>query len=145
PAKNVYPAPAHEFRRNPGADPARLGPLLLHQLGVEEILMHADPARAPGLRALVQALPANVRGHRNLQRQRSPQESQVLGQMDRPADTQSIQGKAHAGTGSSSLGSSSASARPTLRQYGEGPANPRSLSRPLPSRFKTGFCIDGLR
>jgi len=60
--------------------------------------MHAESACAPGLRFSLQALPADVRGHRYLHGQRTQKEVQDLGAMDGKAMQEALSGKADART-----------------------------------------------
>src|ERR1035437_3078439 len=73
-AQDVYAASLNELRRDSRAHAESLGQVLQLERDLAAICLYAELARAGRLHVPLQALPADVRGNGNLDRQRAPQE-----------------------------------------------------------------------
>ncbi len=68
--------------------------------------MHTHGPRPHRFRVAIKALPSNVRGHRNFDRQRPPEESEYIRPLDRAANAKDIPGNTDAATHFSLMGTS---------------------------------------
>src|ERR1019366_3032909 len=69
-----------------------------------EVCLHAESARTHRLHVPLEALPPDVCGNGNLNRQRAQKEVEELGTLDRAAMQEAVPGKPHAGAAIASLG-----------------------------------------
>ena len=69
-AQGVLAASGDERRRDPQPDAGRLGQLLQPAQHLEALELHAEPQGAAGIRLHLEAVPADVRQHRDRHRQR---------------------------------------------------------------------------
>lgn len=73
---------------------------------MEKVFVHAHVPRPGCLRVAIEALSSNVRGDRNLYRQRPAPEGEYISPLDCAPDTKDIPGNAHASTHFSGVGAS---------------------------------------
>ena len=109
-AQDVYAASYHELGRDQGADAEGVGPVLQLELDMGTVGLHADAEGADCVHVFVEALPADVCGDGDLDRQRAAEEVEALGAVDGGAVQEAVPGQADAGTGRAAVGFGFASA-----------------------------------
>ena len=96
-AQDVYAASLDELGRDSRAYAEGVGQVLQLERDLGAVGVHADSARPARVHVSLEALPADVCGHGNLDRQRAAEEVEELGALDGAAVQEAVPGQADAG------------------------------------------------
>ena len=109
--KMFTPASLHELRRNSRAHTKGMGQVLHLGSHLGKVCLHANTARPSRIHLSVEALPADVRGHRHLDRQRASQKVEEVGALDGTPMQEALPRHPHARTRGAGVGPRDSEAR----------------------------------